>query len=251
MKILVTAKRVTDPDAKIKLKPDMSGIQTDGVEYKVNPFCENAIEEALKIGQQTGAEVVVVSIGPDEVKQYIRTGLAMGAARGILVSGVDDSQLDSDLTARIFAKVYEKEKPDLFIFGKQAIDGDSNQVAQLVAEYTGLPQACFASKVEVSGAKAAVTREVDGGLETIEVSLPAVISADLRLNEPRYASLPGIMKAKRKPIDELPVSSLGVDMALKVRTLRYENPPTRGGGVTMVESVDDLINKLKNEAKAL
>ncbi|GMV44245.1 MAG: electron transfer flavoprotein subunit beta [Myxococcales bacterium] len=251
MKILVTAKRVTDPDAKIKLKPDMTGIQTDGVEYKVNPFCENAIEEALRLGDKTGAEVVVVSIGPEDAKQYIRTGLAMGAARGILVSGIEDDKLDSDLTARILAKVYEREQPDLFIFGKQAIDGDSNQVAQLVAAYTGLPQACFASKVELTGGTARVTREVDGGLETIEVSLPAVISADLRLNEPRYASLPGIMKAKRKPIDEIEVSSLGVDTTLKVRTIRYENPPSRGGGVKMVESVDELLGKLKNEAKAL
>jgi electron transfer flavoprotein beta subunit len=251
VKILVTAKRVTDPDAKIKLKPDMSGIETAGVEYKVNPFCENAIEEALKIAEKTGAEVVVVSIGPDDVKTYIRTGLAMGAARGILVTGIEDHALDSDLTARILAKVFEREKPDIFLFGKQAIDGDSNQVAQLVAEYLGLPQACFASKVVLSGSTATVTREVDGGLETINVQLPAVISADLRLNEPRYASLPGIMKAKRKPIDEIAVSDLGVNTALKVRTIRYENPPTRGGGVTMVDSVDALIGKLKNEAKVL
>ena len=251
MKILVTAKRVTDPDAKIKLKPDMSGIQTEGVEYKVNPFCENAIEEALKLSEQHGGEVVVVSIGPEDVKTYIRTGLAMGAARGILVTGIDDEHLDSDLTARILAAVYKRENPDIFLLGKQAIDGDSNQVAQLMAEYLELPQACFASKVQVDGGAATVTREVDGGLETIEVKLPAIISADLRLNEPRYASLPGIMKAKRKPIDEVTVSDLGVQTGLKVRTLRYENPPTRGGGVTMVETVDDLVDKLKNEAKAL
>ena len=251
MKILVAAKRVTDPEATIRLKPDRTGIVTEDVEYKVNPFCENAIEGALTIGEDHDGEVVVVSIGPDDVSTYIRTGLAMGGDRGIRVEG-DDEALDGDLVARIFAALWEREKPDLFLVGKQCIDGDSNQVAQLLAEYVGVPQACFASGIEiVGGGKAAkVSREVDGGIETIEVDLPAVLSADLRLNEPRYASLPGIMRAKRKPIDTLTLAELGVDASLKVRTIRYEEPAKRAGG-SFVESVDELVAKLKNEAKAL
>lgn len=249
MKILATVKEVTDPDAKIKLKADKSGIETEGIELKVNPFCENAIEEALKIKEKHGGEVVLVSVGAESAQTRIRTGLAMGADRGILVEG-DDMQLDSDLTARILVKVFEKENPDLFIFGKQAIDGDSNQVAQLVAEYLGIGQACFANKVDVESDSANVVREVDGGLETIKVKLPAVISADLRLNEPRYASLPGIMKAKRKKIDKMTIADLGVENTLKVQTVKYDNPPTRQGGM-IVPDIPTLVDKLKNEAKAL
>ena len=251
MKILVTAKRVTDPDARIRLKSDLSGIEMEGVEYKPNPFCENAIEEALKIAEANDGEVVAVSIGPSEVSSTIRTALAMGADRGILVTGLDDVDLDSDLVARIFVKLFEKESPDLFMMGKQAIDGDSNQVGQLLAEYLQLPQACFASEVVLEEGRAKVTREVDGGLETIDVSLPAIVTADLRLNEPRYASLPGIMKAKKKPIEEIAVGDLGVSTDLKVVTLRYENPPAREGGCTFVETADDLVEKLQNEAKVL
>lgn len=251
MKILVTAKRVTDPNAKIKLKPDKSGIQTDGLEYKPNPFCENAIEEALRLNESHGGEVVVVSIGPSDVQATIRTALAMGAHRGILVTGLEDHQLDSDLVARVFAKLAERERPDLFLLGKQAIDGDSNQVGQLLAEYLGVGQACFASKVEINGSEAIVTREVDGGLEKVAVTLPAVITADLRLNEPRYASLPGIVKARKKTIDEIDIHSLGVDTQLKVETIAYEEPKTRGGGVTFVGSADELIGKLKSEAKVI
>ena len=245
MKILVTAKRVTDPDAKIRLKGDCSGIETEGLEYKVNPFCENAIEAAL----QLGGEVVVVSIGPDEATQYIRTGLAMGGARGIRVDYADE-KLDSDLTARILAAVFEKESPDLMLFGKQAIDGDSVQVAQLVAEYLGLPHASFASAIEAEGDTLEVTQEHDGGLQTTAVRLPAVVTADLRLNEPRFASLPGIMKARRKKIDVYSLTDLGVEATLKVRTVRFENPPGRQAGV-MVASVEELMNKLVSEAKAL
>lgn len=251
MKFLVTVKEVTDYEAKIRLKPDGSGIEMDGVEFKLNPFDENAIEEALRLQEKHGGEVVLVSIGNENVATRIRTGLAMGADRGILVAA-DDSALDGDLVARTLAKVYEREQPTLVILGKQAVDGDSNQAGQLLAEYLGLPQATFASKIELAadGSSATVMREIDGGLETIKVSLPAVITADLRLNEPRYASLPGIMKAKRKPIDQLSLSDLGVDTTLKVKTVKLEYPAERKAGVK-VDSVDALIDKLQNEAKVL
>ncbi|MEZ4268005.1 MAG: electron transfer flavoprotein subunit beta/FixA family protein [Myxococcota bacterium] len=251
MKILVAAKRVIDPDARIKLLPNGSGVDTQSVEYKVNPFCENAIEEALALKEEHDAEVVIVSIGPDDVTPTIRSGLAMGADRGIRVE-TEDAALDSDLAARILVAVAKHEGDvDIILLGKQAVDGDNNQVGQLVAEYMGLPQACFASEVSVSGTTVTVTREVDGGLETLSMPLPAVITADLRLNEPRYASLPGIMKAKRKPIDELSLADLGItDTALKVELVRLEEPPARTAGV-MVESVDQLMDKLVNVAKVL
>lgn len=249
MKILVTVKEVTDYEAKIKLKPDGSGIEMDGVELKLNPFDENAIEAGLVLQEAHGGEVVLVSIGNEGVATRIRTGLAMGADRGIHVLA-EDRLLDGDLVARILAKIVERETPDVVLLGKQAVDGDSNQVGQLLAGYLGLPQATFASKIEIDGGSASVMREVDGGLETISVTLPAVFTADLRLNEPRYASLPGIMKAKRKPIEQLSVDDLGVDTTLKVRTVKLEYPPSRQAGV-MVDSVDELINKLKNEAKVL
>jgi electron transfer flavoprotein beta subunit len=250
VKILVSAKRVIDPDARIKLKPDGSGVDTELVEYKVNPFCENAIEAALVLKGELDAEVVVVSIGPDAVTSTIRAGLAMGGDRGIRVDA-EDVDLDSDLAARILAGVYAEEEPDIFLLGKQAVDGDNNQVGQLMAQYLGLPQACFASEIEVDDGVATVTREVDGGLEKIAVDLPAIITADLRLNEPRYPSLPGIMKAKRKKIDVFDLDDLDIeDTALKVEVVRLEEPPTKEAGV-IVESVDALLDKLVNEAKAL
>ena len=250
MKILVSAKRVIDPDARIKLLPGGSGVDTESVEYKVNPFDENAIEEALRLSETAGGEVVVVSVGPEDVTQTIRSGLAMGAARGIRVEATDDA-LDSDLVARILAAVAAKESPDIFLLGKQAVDGDNNQVGQLLAEYMGCGQACFASEVKLEGDDVTVTREVDGGLETIALQTPAVVTADLRLNEPRYASLPGIMKAKRKPIDVLSLDDLGVtDTALKVEVVSLSEPATKEAGV-MVDSVDALIDKLANEAKVL
>lgn len=250
MKILVAFKRVIDPDARIKLKADKSAIDTGSVEYKANPFCENALEEAIKVAEDHDAEVVIVTIGGDDTEQQIRAGLAMGAARAIRVD-VDDAKLDSDLAARIIAAVAKKESPDLLFFGKQAVDGDNNQVGQLVAEYLGLPQACFASKVELKDGEAIVTREVDGGLETIAVKLPAVVTADLRLNTPRYAKLPDIMKARKKPIDELDLDELGIsDTALKVEVIGLEEPPKRKAGVK-VESVDQLVDKLKSEARVL
>ena len=252
MKILVTAKRVTDPDTKITLKKDGSGLDLDNVDYKMNPFCEIAVEEALRIAEDADdPEVIVLAIGEEEATKEIRTGLAMGGDRGILVEHPED-ELDSDLVARIIVKLCEKEEPDILILGKQAIDGDSNQVGQLVAEYMGWPQATFAYAVEVNddfdGAE--VKREVDGGVETVSLTFPAVLTTDLRLNEPRYASLPGIMKAKRKPLDEYDVDDLGVDDSLKVETVGFGMPQERQAGV-LVDSVDALLDKLANEAKVI
>lgn len=249
MKILVTAKRVTDPDAKVRVKPDGSGIETAGLEYKLNPFCENAIEAGISLVEAHGGEVVAVTIGDDDAVQNLRTALAMGAERGIHIKATD-AELDSDLTARILAKVFEMEKPALFILGKQAVDGDSNQVGQLLAEYLGLPQACFASKIQVSDGKVLVTREVDGGLETLELTMPAVITADLRLNQPRLPKLPDILKAKRKEVKTLSLADLGIEIERKVETIFYETPPQRKGGVK-VKTVQELVEKLKTEAKVL
>lgn len=250
MKILVGAKRVIDPDARIKLLPDGSGVDAESAEFKINPFCENAIEEALCLKDDHDAEVVLVTIGPEDVTKTIRQGLAMGADRAIRVE-VEDTDLDSDLAARILAAVFREEEADLFLLGKQAVDGDNNQVGQLMAQYLGLPQACFASQVELDDGTLTVTREVDGGLETISLPLPAVVTADLRLNEPRYASLPGIMKAKRKTVDVMDLDDLEIeDASLKVELVLCEEPPAKEAGV-MVETVDDLVDKLLNEAKAL
>jgi electron transfer flavoprotein beta subunit len=249
VKILVTAKRVTDPDAKIRVKADGTGIETAGLEYKLNPFCENAIEEAVQLRDKLGGEVIAVTIGNDDAVQSLRSALAIGADRGIHVK-LADEEMDSDLAARILAKVFQNESPDLFLLGKQAVDGDSSQVGQLVAEYLDLPQACFASAIEAAADKLTVTRELDGGLETIEVSLPAVVTADLRLNEPRLPTLPNVLKAKRKPVAEFTVGDLGIDPTLKVVTVAYEAPAARAGGIK-VKSVEELMDKLINEAKAL
>ena len=251
MKILVTAKRVVDPDSKIQIADTQTNIELDDVDFRVNYFCENAIEAALELQDEHDAEVVVCSIGNEDAIQTIRTGLAMGGDRGILVEA-EDEVLDGDLVARTLAKLYEQEKPDIFLLGKQAIDGDSNQVGQLLAEYLSLPQACFASNIDIieDGAVARVEREVDGGIETIDVDLPCIITADLRLNEPRYASLPGIMKAKRKKIEEFELDDLELDTTLKVVTRSMELPAGRQAGV-MVSDVDELVNKLKSEAKVL
>ena len=251
MKILVTAKRVVDPDSKIQIADTQTSIELDDVDFRVNYFCENAIEADLELQDEHDAEVVVCSIGNEDAIQTIRTGLAMGGDRGILVEA-EDEVLDGDLVARTLAKLYEQEKPDIFLLGKQAIDGDSNQVGQLLAEYLSLPQACFASNIDIieDGAVARVEREVDGGIETIDVDLPCIITADLRLNEPRYASLPGIMKAKRKKIEEFELDDLELDTTLKVVTRSMELPAGRQAGV-MVSDVDELVNKLKSEAKVL
>ena len=250
MKILVTSKRVTDPDAQIRLKADLSDIETEGLEFKVNPFDENAIEGAVQLKEAGHAdEVVVASIGPEEITQYIRTALAMGGDRGIRVEG-DDMKLDGDLVARILAAIAKQENPDLILLGKQAIDGDSNQVGQLLAEYLGIGQATFVNQIDFEGGTIKARREIDGGLETLAIEMPCVITADLRLNEPRYPSLPNIMKAKRKKIAVMSMGDLGVDDALKVKTVAYERPEQRAAG-EIVPDVDTLLDKLRNEAKAL
>lgn len=251
MKILVAIKRVPDPETTIKVKPDASGIVTDNVKWVINPFCEIAIEEALRIKEKLGeSEVVLVSIGIKAAQEQLRTGLAMGADRAILV--LTEDAIDPFAVATALAKIVEQEKPNVVLLGKQAIDDDANQAGQMLAELLGWPQACFASEVELAGdgARGKVTREVDGGLETIDIPLPAVITADLRLNEPRYASLPGIMKARKKEMKEIPLADLGVDTTPKVKILKLEPPPKREAG-KKVESVEQLVNLLHTEAKVI
>ncbi len=265
MKILVTAKRVEDPESKIKVKADGSGIVPDGLKYKINPFDEIAVEEGLRLAAKHGGEVVVVSIGGKEVHEQLRHALAMGAARAVWVNHV--GPLDQLGVAGLLQKVVEKEKPDLAILGKQSIDDDQNQVGQYLAEWLGWSQATFASKVEsldsdaekakapgiivgADGKTVRVVREVDGGLATLECTLPAVVTTDLRLNQPRYASLPGIMKAKSKPIEELTPSGLGVDVTLKLTVTKMSAPSARKAGIK-VPDVATLVSKLKTEAKAV
>jgi len=249
VKILVTVKRVPDPETVIKIAPDGAGIVTDNVKWVVNPFDEIAIEEALRIKEKAGgADVVLVSIGQKNAQEQLRTGLAMGADRAILV--LVEQALEPLAVARVLAKLVEGEKPDLVVMGKQAIDDDSNCAGQMLAELLGWPQATFASKIELDGKSAKVTREVDGGLETLGVALPAIVTADLRLNEPRYASLPGIMKARKKELKEIPLADLGVDAAPKTRVVKLETPPKRSGG-RKVGSVQELVQVLHNEAKVI
>jgi electron transfer flavoprotein beta subunit len=251
VKILVTAKRVPDPETNIKLKPDGSGIVTDNIKWVVNPFDEIAIEEGLRIKEKLGTgEVVLVCVGGKAATDQLRTGLAMGADRALLV--LADGELDPPAVAAVLHKIVEMEKPGLLLMGKQAIDDDSNQVGQMLAERLGWPQACFASEVVIAdgGARATVTREVDGGLETVALPLPAVITADLRLNEPRYASLPGIMKARKKELKEIPLAELGADTSPKVKITKLEPPPKREAG-KKVGSVEELVNLLHTEAKVI
>ena len=264
MKILVTVKRVPDPNATIKVKPDGSGIVTDNLKYVVNPFDEIAIEEALRLKDKSGgAEVVLVSIGGKTSSEQLRTGLAMGADRSILV--LAEQELDSLAVARIFEKLTRDEKADLVLMGKQAIDDDANQTGQMLAALLGWPQATFASKAEsleseaeksgtpgvvVKDGTVKVVREVDGGLETLEVPLPAVVTVDLRLNTPRYASLPGIMKARKKELKEIPVDSLGIDVKPRLKVVKLDPPPKRQAG-RKVGSVQELVQVLHNEAKVI
>ncbi len=251
MKTLVTVKRVPDPETTIRVKPDGTGIVTDNIKYVINPFDEIAIEEALRTKEKQGSgEVVLVSIGGKSVTEQLRTGLAMGADRAILV--LCEQELDSLAVAKILAKIVERENPELVLMGKQAIDDDSNQAGQMLAALLGWPQATFASKVEFGAEQKSVTvtREVDGGLETVSFSLPAIITADLRLNEPRYASLPGIMKARKKEIKEIPVAELGADITPRLKVLKMEPPPKKTAG-KKVETVQDLLNLLHTEAKVI
>jgi electron transfer flavoprotein beta subunit len=248
MKILATVKRVTDPDMKIKIKEDGSGIDLSSISFKVNPFDEIAVEESLRIKESHGGEVVVVGIGSRNAQTEIRYGLSMGADRGIHVQ--TEGYLDSDMVARILKSVVEIEQPDLVLLGKQAVDDDNNQVAQLLAEYLDWGQACFASKIDITDATARVEREVDGGIEVIEMDLPGVVSADLRLNEPRYPALPAVMKANKKELKMYNPSELDVEMQPKVIVKQLAEPPRRKGGC-IVPDVPALIRWLKEEAKVI
>ena len=249
MKILVTAKRVVDYNVNIRVLADQSGVDLNNVKMSVNPFDEIAIEEAVRLKEAGKAEeVIVVSVGQTQCQEQLRTALALGADRGILVETEEDMQPLA--IAKVLKAVVDKEQPGLIITGKQAIDGDNYQTGQMLAALAGLAQATFASEVEIGDGSATVTREIDGGLETITVKLPAIVTTDLRLNEPRYASLPNIMKAKKKPIDVITPADLGVDVAPRVKTLKVEPPAERAAGIK-VESVEALVDKLRNEAKVI
>ena len=249
MKILVPAKRVIDYNVKVRVRSDESGVELINVKMSMNPFDEIAIEEALRLKEAGHAsEVIVVSIGPAQALETVRSGLAMGADRGILVRC--DSPVEPLAVAKILKKIIEKEKPGLIILGKQAIDDDCNQTGQMLAGLLGWGQATFASRVTIMGEKVEVTREVDGGLQVLTLSLPAVITTDLRLNEPRYASLPNIMKAKKKPIDECAPEDFGVDVTPRLRVLKTSEPVVRIAG-EKVKSISELVSKLRNEAGVL
>jgi len=251
LKILVPLKRVPDPDTKIRIKPDGSGVDLDGVKFAVNPFDAIALEEALRLGEKLGKiESVVVTIGGDECIEQLRVGLAMGADRAVLIKTSEN--LDSLAIAKTLAAVYQREKPDFVLMGKQAIDDDSNQAGQMLAALLGVGQATFVSKLELieNNTKARCGRETDAGIETVTVKLPAIITTDLRLNEPRYVSLPGIMKAKKKPLEDIALADLGVGAASRTKVLRLEPPAQRKAGVR-VKTVDELVDKLRNEAKVI
>lgn len=243
MKILVTLKRVVDYNVRVRVKSDGSGVETDGVKMSINPFDEIALEEAIRIKEGGEAtEIVIASIGPDACQQQLRTGLAMGADRAILVE--TDALIQPLSAAEVFLKIIEQEQPDLVLMGKQAIDDDCSQTGQMLAAMWDRPQATFASEIVLSGQSAQVTREVDAGLETIEIDLPAVITVDLRLNEPRFVKLPEIMKAKKKPLDITPLSEMGVSVEEDLEMAGYEAPPKRAGG-QKVEDVAALVDALK------
>lgn len=249
MKVLVTAKRVVDPDVKVKLTDGQ--LDLGNVEHKLNPFDEYGIEEAVKLKDAgTVSEIVVVSIGTSDAQKEIRTGLAMGGDRGILVEVDEDQALDPTLIAQLLAAVVEREEPQLVLMGKLAVDAENSQVGQMLGQFTGFAQGTFAYNLEIDGDHAVVRREVDGGTLDVRIALPAIVTADLRLNEPRYASLPGIMKAKRKPLDVLAAGDLVDDLTPRVRVFGYELPPERAAGV-MVADVDELVSKLRDEAKVI
>ena len=249
MKILVAVKRVIDYNVQIRVKEDGSGVVTDNVKMSTNPPDDNAIEEAVKIKESGKAtEVIAVTVGEDKAQETVRKALAVGADRGIHVKV--DGLIEPLAVSKVLQKIVEKEKPDLVFMGKQAIDDDCNQTGQMLSALLDWPQATFASNIEIKDNKLEVTREIDEGLETIEINTPAIVTCDLRLNEPRYASLPNIMKAKKKPIEQLSISDLGVDAAPKVELLKVEEPPQRKAGIK-VASVAELVQKLKNEAKVL
>ncbi len=249
MKILVTVKRVVDYNVKVRVKADGSGVDLANVKMAMNPFCEIAVDEAVRLKERgIASEVVVVSVGPNAAQEQLRTALALGADRAVLVETNDE--LGSLAVAKLLKAVVDKEQPQLVILGKQAIDSDNNQTGQMLAALTGFAQGTFASRVEIAGEQARVTREIDGGLQTVSLNLPAIVTTDLRLNEPRYASLPNIMKAKKKPLDVLTPEALGVSTASTVKVLTVEAPAARKAGIT-VGSVAELVDKLKNEAKVI
>ena len=249
MKILVAVKRVIDYNVQIRVKEDNSGIVTDNVKMSTNPPDDNAIEEAVKIKEAGKAtEIVAITIGDDKAQETVRKALAVGADRGIHVKA--DGIIEPLAVSKILKAVVEKEKPDLVFMGKQAIDDDCNQTGQMLAALLNWPQATFASKIDVKDKSLEVTREVDEGLETIEVNIPAIVTCDLRLNEPRYASLPNIMKAKKKPLDQMSATDLGVDTKPRIEQIKVEDPPKRKAGIK-VANVAELVNKLKNEAKVI
>jgi electron transfer flavoprotein beta subunit len=249
MKILVPVKRVVDYNVKVRVKADQTGVDLANVKMALNPFCEIAVEEAVRLKEAgIATEVIVVSIGPATAQEQLRTALALGADRAVLLE--TELSVDSLQVAKLLAQLVRQEQPGLVILGKQAIDSDNNQTAQMLAALTGMGQGTFASKVVVTGNTVAVTREIDGGLQTVSLKLPAIVSTDLRLNEPRYASLPNIMKAKKKPLEVIAADSLGVSLASNVKVLKVTAPSSRQAGIK-VDSVDALVEKLKQEAKVI
>ncbi|WP_420548255.1 electron transfer flavoprotein subunit beta/FixA family protein [Curvivirga sp.] len=249
MKVLVPVKRVVDYNVKVRVKADQSGVETANVKMSMNPFDEIAVEEAIRMKEAGKAdEIVAVSIGAAQAQETLRTALAMGADRAILIE--TDELVEPLAVAKLLKAVMDEENPGIVLLGKQAIDDDSNQTAQMLGALTGWPQATFVSKIELGDGSLEATREVDGGLETIKVNMPAVVSVDLRLNEPRYASLPNIMKAKKKPLDTKSAADYGVDVTPRLKTIKVTEPEARAGGI-IVGSVAELVDKLKNEAKVL
>jgi len=251
MKVLVPVKRVVDYNVKVRVKSDGAGVDIANVKMSMNPFDEIAVEEAVRLKEKGAVtEVIAVSCGVTQCQETLRTAMAIGADRAILVETPADLELQPLAVAKLLKALVDKEQPGLVILGKQAIDDDCNQTGQMLAALAGLPQGTFASKVEVAGDKVAVTREVDGGLETVSLGLPAVVTTDLRLNEPRYVTLPNIMKAKKKPLDIVKPADLGVDVTPRIKTLKVSEPPKRGAGVK-VPDVATLVTKLKTEAKVI
>ena len=249
MKVLVPIKRVVDYNVKVRVKADQSGVDLANVKMAMNPFCEIAVEEAVRLKEKgVVTEIIAVTVGPKAAQEQLRTAMALGADRAILVE--TDEQAQPLGIAKVLKALVEKESPDLVILGKQAIDDDNNQTGQMLAALTGMPQGTFASVVNVEDGKVKVTREIDGGLQTVELTLPAVVTTDLRLNEPRYASLPNIMKAKKKQLDTMTPADVNVDLAPRVKTLKVEPPAERQAGIK-VASVEELVDKLKNEAKVI
>ena len=249
MKVLVPVKRVVDANVKVRVKPDGTGMDLANVKMAVNPFCEIGIEEAVRLKEtDIATEVIAVSVGGTQCQEQLRTCLALGADRAILAE--TDEELEPLAIAKVLVAIYHQEQPEIVIFGKQSIDSDNGQTGQMFAALTGISQGTFASELRITDGKAEVVREIDGGLQTVSLSLPVAISTDLRLNEPRYASLPNIMKAKKKPIDAKAVEELGVDVAPRLEILSVRAPPKREAGV-MVENVAELVDKLQNEAKVL